>query len=81
MSPKNTDKVINRSRKPSRFGRVADSTVAAQRLVEFAQSSLGLGGREAYLLCAIAVQAAGYCVPGFTATFAVNRAQTFRTVR
>ena len=49
-----------------------------QRLVEFAQSSLGLGGEAAYLLCAIAVQAAIYGVLGLSATFVVNRAQTLR---
>jgi hypothetical protein len=48
-----------------------------QRLVEFAQSSLGLDGEAAYLLCAVAVQVAVYCVLGLSATFAVNRAQTF----
>ena len=49
-----------------------------QRLVEFAQSSLGLGGPAAYLLCAIAVQAAIYGVLGLLATFVVDRAQTLR---
>jgi hypothetical protein len=49
-----------------------------QRLVEFAQSSLGLGGPAAYLLCAIAVQAAIYSVLGLSATFVVNRAETLR---
>lgn len=49
-----------------------------QRLVEFAQSSFGLGGEAAYLLCAIAVQAAIYSVLGLSATFVVNRAQTLR---
>ena len=49
-----------------------------QRLVEFAQSSLGLGDKAAYLLCAIAVQAAIYGVLGLSATFVVNRAQTLR---
>jgi hypothetical protein len=39
-----------------------------QRLVEFAQSSLGLGGEAAYLLCAIAVQVAIYSVLGLSAT-------------
>jgi hypothetical protein len=48
-----------------------------QRLVEFALSSLGLGGEAAYLLCAIAVQAVIYSALGFSATFAANRAQTF----
>jgi hypothetical protein len=49
-----------------------------QRLLEFAQLSLGLGGEAAYLLCAIAFQVAIYSVLGLSATFAVNRAQTFR---
>jgi hypothetical protein len=49
-----------------------------QRLVEFAQSSLGLSVEAAYLLCAIAVQVAIYSVLGLSATFLVNRAQTFR---
>ena len=49
-----------------------------QRLVEFAQSSLGLADEAAYLLCAIAVQAAIYSVLGLSATFVVNRAQTLR---
>lgn len=49
-----------------------------QHLVEFAQSSLGFGGEAAYLLCAIAVQAAIYSVLGLSATFVINRAQTLR---
>jgi hypothetical protein len=49
-----------------------------QRLVEFVQLSLGLGGEAAYLLCAIAVQAAIYSVLGLSATFVVDRAQTLR---
>ena len=40
-----------------------------QCLVEFTQSSGGLGGEAAYLLCAIAVQAAIYSVLGLLATF------------
>ena len=49
-----------------------------QRLVEFAQSFLRLGEETAYLLCAVAVQAAIYSVLGLSATFVVNRDQTFR---
>jgi hypothetical protein len=49
-----------------------------QRLVEFAQSSLGLGGQAAFLLCAIAVQVAIYSVLGLSTTFAVKGTQTFR---
>ena len=49
-----------------------------QTLVEFAQSSLGLGAAAAYLLCAITVQAIIYIVLGLAAAFAVNRAQTLR---
>ena len=56
----NTDKGINRSGERSRLGFVANSAVAAQRLVELARSSLGLGEEAAYLLCSIAVQAAIY---------------------
>src|SRR4051794_17515934 len=49
-----------------------------QSLVEFAQSSLGLGAASAYLLCAITVQTIIYSVLGLPAAFAVTRAQTFR---
>jgi hypothetical protein len=47
-----------------------------QSLVEFAQLYLHLGPGAAYLLCAIFVQSAIYCVLGLSATFVVNRAQT-----
>ena len=50
----------------------------SQRLVQFAESSLGLDEETAYLLCAIAVQTAIYSALGFSAIFVVNRAQTFR---
>src|SRR3954466_5949292 len=49
-----------------------------QSLVEFAQSSLGLGAASAYLLCAITVQTIIYSVLGLAAAFAVTRAQKFR---
>ena len=47
-----------------------------QSLVEFAQSSLGLGAATAYLLCAVAVQVLIYIGLGLSAAFAVNRAQS-----
>lgn len=46
--------------------------------VEFAELSLGLGEKAAYLLCAIAVQAAMYGALGLAATFVVEHAQTLR---
>jgi hypothetical protein len=49
-----------------------------ETLVEFAQSSLGLGAAAAYLLCAITLQAIIYSALGLAAAFAVDRAQTFR---
>ena len=48
------------------------------RLVELIQSSLGIGGGAAYLICAIAVQAQIYFVLGILATFIVNRPRTWK---
>jgi len=78
MSPKTLIKVLVVAASLAALIMLPIPLLPPQRLVEFAQSFLRLGEETAYLLCAVAVQAAIYSVLGLAATFVVNRDQGFR---